>query len=252
MDAIIITTGNEILKGRTVNTNFAFIGKFLTYSGYDVIRGIIVGDNLEDIKNAFTYAYNNADLIVSSGGLGPTYDDMTLKGFSMAFNLKLILDHNALEMIKTKFGDNIVTDEREKMAILPEGSIPVRNDAGTAPGVYKIINGKKFIILPGVPREVESIMNNILNEIKIKDYFYYDDSIRVKNVMESKIAPLVSSMMKLYGDKVYIKTHPLGIENKNPSIEIEVSSSGKDKDSVIGNVKKILNEIKNKINENDY
>ena len=252
MDAIIITTGNEILKGRTVNTNFAFIGKLLTYSGYDVIKGIIIRDNLEDIKNAFTYAYNNADLIVSSGGLGPTYDDMTLRGFSMAFNLKLVLNNDAFEMIKNKFKDNIITDEREKMAILPEGSIPVRNDAGTAPGVYKIINEKKFIILPGVPKEAESIMNHILNEIKIKNYFYYDDSIRAENVMESKIAPLISNMMKLYGDKVYIKTHPLGVENKNPGIEIEVSSSGKNKNYVINNVKKILNEIKNKINENDY
>ncbi len=250
MKAIIITTGNEVLKGRTVNTNFAFIGKLLTYSGYDVIKGIIIKDNLEDIKNAFTYAYNNADLIVSSGGLGPTYDDMTLKGFSMAFNLKLVLNIDALNMIKKKL--NEITEEREKMAVLPEGSIPVRNDKGTAPGVYKIINNKKFIILPGVPKEVESIMNNILDEIKIKDYFYYDNSIRAENVMESKIAPLISNMMELYGNEVYIKTHPLGIENKTPGVEIEVSSSGNDKNYVINNVKKILNEIKNKINENDY
>ncbi len=250
MKAIIITTGNEVLKGRTVNTNFAFIGKLLTYSGYDVIKGIIIKDNLEDIKNAFTYAYNNADLIVSSGGLGPTYDDMTLKGFSMAFNLKLVLNNDALNMIKKKL--NEITEEREKMAVLPEGSIPVRNDKGTAPGVYKIINNKKFIILPGVPKEVESIMNNILDKIKIKDYFYYDNSIRAENVMESKIAPLISNMMELYGNEVYIKTHPLGIENKTPGVEIEVSSSGNDKNYVINNVKKILNEIKNKINENDY
>jgi len=250
MKAIIITTGNEILTGRTVNTNFSFIAKLLTYSGYDVIKGLIVKDNLDDIKDAFVYAYNNSDLIVSSGGLGPTYDDMTLKGFSMAFNLKLILNNDALNMIKNKF-DNI-TEERKKMAILPENSIPVKNDAGTAPGVYDIINNKKFIILPGVPKEVESIMYNILNEIKIKDYFYYDDSIKIENIMESKIAPLIKNMMKLYGNEVYIKTHPLGIENKNPGIEIEVSSSGKNKDYVINNVKKILDEIKNKINENDY
>ncbi|KJE49234.1 MULTISPECIES: nicotinamide mononucleotide deamidase-related protein [Acidiplasma] len=245
MKAVIITIGNEILKGRTVNTNFSFIGKLLTFSGYNVSLGIIVPDNLDAIAAAFRNAAAYGDLIISSGGLGPTYDDMTLTGFARAFNLNLKLNETAFNMIKNKFDK--ITPEREKMAIIPEGSIPLKNDAGTAPGVYMEIDNKKYIILPGVPREVESIMNNFIEKIRIKNYVYLDESFTVNGIMESSLAPYIKNLMKDYGDMVYIKTHPKGNEIKSPVLEIEVSASGNDKNMVQETIKNVINMIKRDI-----
>lgn len=227
MKAVIISVGNEILKGRTVNTNFSYIGKILTYSGYEVIKGIIIPDNLDEIAKAFKEAFSISDLIVSSGGLGPTYDDMTLKGFAQAFGLKLQKNIDALNMVLNKVHD--ITPEREKMAFIPENSIPIKNSAGVAPGVYTVISEKKFIILPGVPREVESIMEEIKDTIKIKGFYYIDRSINVYKAKESLMAPFIEKLMKQYGDRVYIKTHPKINDDGIPWVEVEVSASGNDR-----------------------
>jgi len=250
MKAVILTIGNEILKGRTVNTNFSDIGKILTSSGYEVIKGIIVPDNLVEIAGAFKEAFSIADLIVSSGGLGPTYDDMTLKGFSMAFNLKMEKNENAMDMVLKKVHE--LTPEREKMALVPENSIPLENSAGVAPGIYKEISGKIFIILPGVPGEVEAIMKVVKKRIRIKGFHYIDKSVNINNVKESLIAPLIARLMKEYGDRAYIKTHPKLDNNGHPWVEVEVSASGSDLHEVESLVSKILKMIENEINENNY
>ncbi|WP_337860613.1 molybdopterin-binding protein [Ferroplasma sp.] len=246
MKAVIITIGNEILKGRTVNTNFSYIAKILTYSGYEVIKGIIIPDNLNEIAKAFKESFLEADLIVSSGGLGPTYDDMTLKGFSMAFGLKLEKNSDALNMVLNKVHD--LTPEREKMAFIPENSTPIKNSAGVAPGIYTVISGKTFIILPGVPREVESVMEEIKERIKIKGFYYIDKSINLYNVKESLLAPLISKLMKEYGSMAYIKTHPKINEDGVPWVEVEVSASGNNKDDLEEYVSKILNTIEKEKN----
>ncbi|AAT42807.1 nicotinamide mononucleotide deamidase-related protein [Picrophilus oshimae] len=240
--AVIITIGNEILSGRTLNTNFTYIARKLTYLGYDVLRGIIVKDDIEEIGNAFKSAIESSDLVVSSGGLGPTYDDMTLLSFSKAFNLKLTLNNDALEMIKEKF-DNM-TPEREKMAMIPENCVPIRNDAGTAPGVLVNINNKNIIILPGVPREVESIFENVQERIKVPGYVYYDKSLRLDGVLESIAAPLIKEYAKNNPD-LYIKSHPYGIEFSKPGIELEVSGRGDS--SIYEKVDRVLRELSEKL-----
>jgi nicotinamide-nucleotide amidase len=241
MKAVIITVGNEILKGRTVNTNFSYIGKMLTYSGYEVVKGIIVKDDLDEIAKAFKEAFSISDLIVSTGGLGPTYDDMTLKGFALAFGLKLQENRDALNMVLDKV--KYITPEREKMALIPENSIPIKNSAGVAPGIYTIVSEKKFIILPGVPREVESIMEEIKDRIKVKGFYYIDKSIDIHNAKEGLIAPLIGKLMKEYGDRIYIKTHPKIDENNVPWVEVEISASGNDRNELEKFVSNIFNII---------
>jgi molybdenum cofactor synthesis domain-containing protein len=250
MKAVIVTVGNEILKGKTINTNFSYLGKMLTYSGYDVIKGIIVRDILKEISEAFKEAFYIGDLIISSGGLGPTYDDMTIKGFTDAFGLRIVENRNALNMILGRTGS--MTPEREKMAMLPENSIPLQNNAGTAPGVYIEISGKVFILLPGVPREVESIMEGIKEKIKVKGFHYIDKSMNSYNVKESLIAPLITRLMKKYGDQAYIKTHPKIDDNGHPWVEIEVSASGTDKEEIEKLASSILKEISDEISKNGY
>ncbi len=246
MKAVIITVGNEILKGRTVNTNTAYIGSFLTHAGYDVIRNLVVKDDPDEIGWAFETALSVSDLVVSSGGLGPTFDDMTVSSFAKHFNIDLALNEEALSVLRQKYSMQKlpVTPERQKMAMLPVGSIAVKNNVGSAPGVFMELNEKKILILPGVPAEMKDILSNASSLIGKSDFFYYDDTIHLEGVMESSLAPFVSELMKKYSGKVYIKSHPLGMENNNPQLDVEVSSTGSSRKEVENDVKNAIEAIR--------
>ncbi|MCW6169054.1 MAG: nicotinamide mononucleotide deamidase-related protein [Thermoplasmatales archaeon] len=245
MRASIITIGNEILKGKTVNTNFAYIGSALTNAGYDVWRGIIVRDIADEIGFALKIALDSSDLIVTSGGLGPTYDDMTLLSIANALSLSLVLNEEALEMIKDKYKNlNIpITDQRRKMAMLPEGSYPLPNPVGTAPGVFISYNNKAIVCLPGVPAEMKGILDLAMDKLKSSGKSYVEKTVRLRGIMESAIAPLIEEEMKLWGNKVYIKSHPGSIEVSNPYLDIEVSSHLDSREEAEKDVDSVLNEI---------
>jgi len=226
-NASVITVGNEILKGRTVNTNAAFIGNFLTYHGYQVRRGFVVMDDLDEIGWAFRVALEVSDLVVSSGGLGPTFDDMTVEGFAKCIGQDLRIDEDALAMIKKKYGQADLTPQRLKMAKIPPSCRPIENPVGTAPGLICAVGGKKVIILPGVPKEMEALLKAMEKDIIIPDTHYYDDSVIIADVMESAFAPYVDRIMKEF-DGIYVKSHPRNVEVKNPELEIEISGFGED------------------------
>ncbi len=250
MNASIITIGNEILTGKTVNTNLSFIARILTFSGYNVIREITVRDDIEAISNAFIEASSYGDLIVSCGGLGPTFDDMTLSGFAKAFNLKLVENKDVIDMIVKKTGK--LTPERKKMGIIPENAKPLKNDAGIAPGILIEISGKMYIVLPGVPGEVESIMNGVINELKIPGMHYIDRTFEIKDIKESLLAPVISDMMRSYGDLIYIKSHPKLTPDGKPWVELEISASGRDENQLNNLIDNVIKIIKDRISQNGY
>jgi len=223
--ATVITVGNEILKGRTINTNAAFIGNFLTYHGYQVRRGIVVMDDPDEICWAFKTALETSDLVVSSGGLGPTFDDMTVEAFAKCIGRDLMVNSDALAMIRKKYGTDQLTEQRIKMAKMPSECRPVENPVGTAPGLLCNIDGKKIIITPGVPREMEALLEAMEKDIIIPDVHYYDTSIIISGVMESLFSPYVDKLMKEF-EGIYVKSHPRNVEVKNPELEIEISGYG--------------------------
>ena len=245
MKAYIITVGNEVLKGRTVNTNAAHIGRALTYAGYDVVRVVVVPDDVDEIAWAFRDALSKADLIVSTGGLGPTFDDKTLEGLAKALGVELELNQEAYRMVKEKY-DRLgveLTRERIKMAYLPKGAKPLPNPVGTAPGVYIEYQGKRIIALPGVPAEMEAILDEVLPQLRVPGRFYYEETTTIRGIMESTMAPIIADLMKKYAGQVYIKSHPKGIEIGNPVLEIEVSASGGSEADVRDLVKRVLGEL---------
>ena len=126
-EAWIITVGNEVLIGRIVNTNAAWLGKKLTLLGYRVRREITVADELEDIAWAFKMALDSkARVIISTGGLGPTFDDKTAEGLARAVGKELEINEEALAMVKEKYESKgmKLTEPRIKMAKLPKGAKP--------------------------------------------------------------------------------------------------------------------------------
>lgn len=245
MKACVITIGNEILKGRTVNTNAAYIGKFLTSRGYEVEKGLIVKDDLDEIKWAIETANGKYDLIVTTGGLGPTFDDMTVEGVARALELKLVTDPDTLKALKERYNDLRIelTEERLKLALIPEGSRAIRNMVGAAPGVWLDLGRTGILILPGVPREMESIINSAVPLLGTSEKFYHERTEHLEGVMESSLAPLVSRIMEEQMGKVYIKSHPLKSETRGPEIDVEVSAYASTLEEATQRVEATINEI---------
>lgn len=250
--AEIITIGNEVLSGRTINTNAAHIARRLISLGFSIRRITTVMDDLQEISSAFREAINRKpQLIVSTGGLGPTYDDKTAEGLALALNRKLVYNEEALQQIKEKY-DKLgleLTEERKKMAHLPEGSIPIPNNQGVAPGIYIVYEGIEILALPGVPREMEDILETFIRSyLKTRPTLrYVEKSIIVDGVMESVIAPYVKQLVKKYD--LYIKTHPKGYELSNPILEVQVAGSSENYEEISRRIDSCINEIKEIVKE---
>jgi molybdopterin-biosynthesis enzyme MoeA-like protein len=159
------------------------------------------------------------DWIITSGGLGPTYDDVTLQGVARAVRRKLALNRKALEMIRRRYEELAregavesleLTPPRMKMAVLPRGAKPLENQVGTAPGVLLGVGGCWIICLPGVPSELQDIFLNSVKPIlekKIKKIAIADRWIYVRGVPESSLAPWIDEL-RAKAPGLYLKSHP--------------------------------------------
>jgi nicotinamide-nucleotide amidase len=160
MQIEIITIGNEILSGRTVDTNFAFLARALEAASVQVEWHSTVGDVARSIGEALARALQRADAVVMTGGLGPTPDDLTRKAVATALGRPLQLDERVLEAIRQRvrrLGRKLPASV-ETQALIPLGAEPWPNRLGTAPGLLILHDGKPVILLPGVPFEMESLV----------------------------------------------------------------------------------------------
>jgi len=233
MIAHIITIGDEILIGQTLNTNAACIGDQLTNIQISVNKTSVVGDDHDDIMAEFKTCWAKNDLLIVTGGLGPTFDDKTLESIAKALNRKLEVDKEALEMVKEKYqkyarkkrsNNEELAQPRVKMATIPENSMPIRNPLGTAPAVQINLENTVLIALPGVPREMEVIFEQTAAPMLKRashGSVFCEESIYADDVMESALAPLIDKVM-IDNPDVYVKSHPRGAENK-PHMEIHFS-----------------------------
>ena len=164
MTAEIISVGDELLIGQVVNTNQAFIAERLNSVGINVSRMTTVGDEESAILEAFRQAYDRSNLVIVTGGLGPTHDDITRAMVCKFFHTSLIQDSQALENIKQLFGRRglEVTKINQEQALVPRDCTVIQNAFGTAPGYFFNRDGKYFIVMPGVPTEMNGMMENFI------------------------------------------------------------------------------------------
>lgn len=157
LKAEILCVGTELLLGDIVNTNAAFLARQLAQAGVAVYHQAVVGDNDSRLREALSQALEQNDLVVLTGGLGPTYDDMTKETVADYFGLPMEENKEALEQIKAFFAriDRPMTDNNKKQALVPKGAQVLQNHHGTAPGVWVERDGKAAILLPGPPREMQ-------------------------------------------------------------------------------------------------
>ncbi|MBZ0183727.1 MAG: competence/damage-inducible protein A [Melioribacteraceae bacterium] len=177
MKAYLITIGDEILIGQTVNTNVSFIGEKLTEIDVQVIKSIVIADDHNIIIDEFKEAFSKADVIIVTGGLGPTHDDVTKKCISEFFNSELVMNESILNDVKELFikRGREITKINEEQALIPKIAKAIRNPNGTAPGIYIEKEGKVFVAMPGVPFEMQYMLEeNVipalseLNSVKVE------------------------------------------------------------------------------------
>ena len=216
--AEIIAIGNELLIGHTLDTNSHWIAKRFTKYGWVLQRKTVIRDSLPAIKIAVNESLRRRPgLLITLGGLGPTHDDMSLKGIALALRRKLTLNDDALAMIKARYqkleGSTGLTKFRRKMATLPDGAHALRNPVGTAPGVLIKIGNTKLIALPGVPTEMKAIFNeSIIPMIRVVGQQTPSEAfLDLVGIVESALAPALDKTRKAFPG-LYFKSHPRGHE----------------------------------------
>lgn len=164
MKAYLISIGDELLIGQTINTNVAYIGSALSDINIEVIETSVVGDNMDSILQELSKASSMADLIIITGGLGPTHDDITRSAIVKYFNTELIQSKEVLEDITEFFSrrGRKVTELNATQALVPKIATPIRNKRGTAPGIWIEKDNKIFVVMPGVPFEMKGMMEEFV------------------------------------------------------------------------------------------
>ncbi len=232
----MLAVGKELLIGRTLNSNALWIGYRLARLGSMLKEVTTVDDDLGEIGRALNETLaRRPDFLVVVGGLGPTPDDMTLKGVAGALGLAVRRNAAALGLIKEHYVNQGIspvelTPARLKMARLPAGSTPLRNDAGTAPGVRLEVRGTAIFFLPGVPAEMRSIFRGSVEpEVKARLGRIHRAYVRMKlvGVLESNLAPVLAKQLRRHPG-AYIKSHPRGVREGVSRIELDVAVTGPD------------------------
>jgi nicotinamide-nucleotide amidase len=160
MNAEVITIGEEIISGQTIDTNSAFIGRKLSDIGIEVVWRVSCGDRAEDITAAILTAWNRSVVTIITGGLGPTCDDITKNAICAAFERKLVLQDTLLKMLEEKFRERNAKMPAivQNQALQPQGAELIINPVGSAPGIVFQESERYFVALPGVPAEMEALM----------------------------------------------------------------------------------------------
>ncbi|MBR6720010.1 MAG: competence/damage-inducible protein A [Clostridia bacterium] len=243
MNAEILAIGTELLMGQIANTNAQFITARLSELGLNVHYHTVVGDNAERLKESLDLAFKRSDCVIMTGGLGPTYDDMTKETVAEYFNMPLKMDEAALSQITEYFKSRgrEMTPSNAKQALIPEGAVTLYNKFGTAPGVLIEKDGKIAVMMPGPPREMKPMFTEYLipffeekSGVTVKS-----DFIRIFGMgeaeAEKKIAHLTSS------------SNPTVAPYVNPGeLSLRISARAKTKDeaeALIAPVKKEIYEI---------
>jgi nicotinamide-nucleotide amidase len=253
----IIAVGKEILRGQTLDTNSSWLAKRITALGGAVGRIVVPDDDVAAIAEEIAASLrNNAQVIITTGGLGPTFDDMTLAGIADATASPLALHPEALAFVTRKYQEFYnqgfvespdITPAREKMAHLPRGAEPLDNPVGTAPAVFLQTPHGWVFALPGVPREMQAIFEQVVSP-RLKEILgaevYLEEAVNTGLGDESVLGGLVEQVMKqVPGTYLKSKATTFG---KDVGLEVVITAAGADKEELQAKVeqaKRLLLEL---------
>ncbi|MGM0395542.1 MAG: competence/damage-inducible protein A [Bacillota bacterium] len=246
MKAEIITIGTEIMLGSILNTNVVYLSRRLMELGIETIYHTSVDDDYNRLEGCLSLAIDRSDIILTTGGLGPTDDDLTKEALANVTGSIMVSDMDMEHHIKQYFAysDREMTLNNLKQAMKPEGSEFINNPKGTAPGIYMEWRNKKIIMMPGPPREmIPMFEEKVVNIIK-DDHIIIVKSINTSGMGESTLETQLKSLDLKYPNFT-ITTYA-----SSGSVEIKVIGRGDNRAGLEEEAAEILETIKNKIGSN--
>jgi nicotinamide-nucleotide amidase len=253
MLAEIITIGDEILIGQIIDTNSAFIATLLNLNGVTVKQISSVSDDRAHIVKALDEAKGRADLILITGGLGPTKDDITKKTLCDYFNTTMRFDEEVYQDVVKLFAayGKEVTPINRKQAEVPAICEVIRNHNGTAPGMWFDVNGKVFVSMPGVPYEMKAMMQEqVIPKIKAKFQLpkIFHKTILTQGIGESYLSEMIAD----WEDSLAKDNIKLAYLPSPGMVRLRLSTKGNDEQKLIATVDKKVEEVKKIISEYIY
>lgn len=231
MKILILSIGNEVLCGDIVNTNAAWLSEELWKNGFEVVKHITIADDEKSIREELLSAISKADVLIATGGLGPTADDFTVE--IAAKTLGLLLEKNLevmaqLDQYYTSRG-RLMSSNLEKQAMIPKGGEALINPVGSAPGVRVEYQGLNYFFLPGVPKEMKEIFQNSILPWLIQKrkapIFFKNKTLRCFGAEEAKLDHLIQPLLK---NRVGLGNAKLAFRVSVPEVLLKVSSWGED------------------------
>ena len=207
MKTAILTVGTEILFGQIVNTNAAYLSRELNNLGFDVMYHYSVGDNPKRLLELIHLAFRDCDMIITTGGLGPTQDDLTKETIAKAMGERIVVSDMAMEALKSHYrkSERPMTENNLKQAYMPESAEVLPNDQGTAPGFWLEKDGKIIVSMPGPPREMTNM-------------FSKEVMPRLRSLQDSVIHYIILRTFGLGESKMETVLLPLIDEQTDPTI----------------------------------
>lgn len=247
----LISVGTELLLGNTVNTNAAYLAQKCAILGLSLYHQTVVGDNEERLNETLQTALGRADVVILSGGLGPTQDDLTKETAASVLEMPLVEDTHSRERIEEYFKNSqfkIITDNNWKQAMVPKGAIVVDNDNGTAPGLIMEKKGKSVILLPGPPNELVPMF-----EKSIMPYLRKLQPETISSVMV-KICGLGESYVETQiADLIENQSNPtIATYAKTGEVHLRVTAKAADEKEAKKLIKPMVKELKNRFGNSIY
>jgi nicotinamide-nucleotide amidase len=248
MNVIVVSIGDELLIGQTINTNASWIGQEISKLGGNVIEGLTISDKVQDILSTVDYAINKSDVVIITGGLGPTKDDITKHTLANYFETELEIHKPTLDKITAYFSmrNRPMLESNIQQAALPKNCVILTNNYGTAAGMWFEKNGKIVISLPGVPYEMKGIVTEEVFP-RMKELFQlnsmYHKTILTQGIGESFLAEKLTD----WENRVRAEGFGLAYLPSPGIVKLRVSSPNGEKDKE--RIEEYLSEVKNSLPE---
>ena len=241
MKAEIITSGTELLLGEVVDTNTPFLARELAAIGINVYHHTTVGDNSARLLEAIEQAENRADIVIISGGLGPTEDDITKNILAKHLNVDLTLDKDSLNKVSRRYQTEKLSKGNYQQAQILEGSIPLKNEIAMAAGIYIEKEEHTYVLLPGVPSEFEQMVTGqlipLLTQNTTENNILRSRNLNFYGLPEAKVAEELA-------DLIHYQTNPtVAIYAKDGIIDVRITASGQTENECT----KMLDEMEKRI-----